>query len=224
MRSLLALPFLVLATTGQCQLAGRTSIGGGIGLAIPTGQFQDTWGRNLFNINGHLGVPMGLLPFQTGFAFDYSQMGSHDQVVPIAISGVDATEADLRVKAKVLSYHPLLRFNPLRGKVRPYVDGMVGMRHFTTKSRVTVDGLEEPVRRERNSSDLVFSSGWAVGLMYGLGSMGYIEARVARFNSGKTTYVDPGSIVVNDQGNIAFNTLSSNTDVVHVTLGIGLSF
>lgn len=218
--------FLLLfaLSTAQAQQGGRGTIGGGIGLAIPTGEFEETWGRNMFTLNGHMGIPMGRLPFQAGFAFGYSSMGEHAQVVPLAMTNISATEADLKMRTKVLSYHPLLRFSPLRGKVRPYVDGMVGFRHFTTQSRVLVEGLESPVRTERHSSDLAFSTGWAAGIMFRLGRVAYVEARVERFDSGKATYVDPTSIMVNDLGHISYNTLSSNTDAVHALVGLGLSF
>ena len=45
-----------------------------------------------------------------------------------------------------------------------------------------------------------------------------------RFDSGEATYVDPTSITVSDQGSVGFSTLTSNTDVTNVLVGLGLRF
>ncbi|MFT3884808.1 MAG: hypothetical protein QM724_05075 [Flavobacteriales bacterium] len=200
------------------------SLGGTIGVSVPMGEFKDTWGHDMFTWGGHLALPHGLLPISAGFAFDYSQMGNTHSTVPVLDPSLTATEGGLTVRAKVMSYHGLLRFSPLNGKIRPYVDGLLGARQFTTLSKVRVDGLDQPVSTERNANDLVFSTGWAAGLMVGLGRMGYVEGRVERFFSGRTSYVDPASITVDGQGNVGFRTLESRTEVLNVMLGIGLRF
>lgn len=225
MRSfLLSTSLLLAALPGFAQLRSQATLGGTIGLTTPTGEFERTWGRDMLTLGAHLGFPLGVPFLQGGFAFDYSRMGEADQTVPVNNPDLAVTEGELTVRAKVLSYHPLLRFSPLRGKVRPYVDGLVGFRQFTTLSRVTVDGLEQPVSEERSNNDLAFSTGWAAGLMVTWGGIAYVEARVERFNSGEATYVDPASITVSDQGTVGFNTLTSRTDAVNVLLGIGLRF
>lgn len=225
MRSLLFASTLALTGVATAQVPGHQgNIGGGIGLSIPTGEFQGTWGRNMFDINAHLAFPLGILPFQGGFAFDHGRMGGSRDIVPVNDAALTATEGELRVRAKVLSYHPLLRFSPLKGKVRPYVDAMAGFRQFSTVSTIHVDGLESTYSTERNSNDLAFSTGWAAGVMITWGGVAYVEARVERFNSGEATYVDPASISVDDQGTVGFNTLTSKTNAVNVLLGIGLRF
>ncbi len=201
------------------------TLGGGIGLSIPTGDFDRYWGKNMFQIGAHLAFPLGRVPvLQGGFSFGYSVMGRNDRTIPITTDYLGITEGTLTTRCKVFSYHPLLRLSPLQGKVRPYVDGMVGFRQFSTTSKVTADGVEENISKERNESDLAFSAGWAAGVMMTLGDVAYVELRVERFDSGKATYVDPESVTVSDAGTVAFNTLTSNTDVTNVLVGIGLRF
>lgn len=225
MRAFLFASGLLALCPALAQLPGfQGSLGGTIGLSVPTGEFGRTWGKNMATFGGHLAFPLGLSPLQGGFAFDYSRMGQSHETVAITDASLGTTEGDLRVRAKVLSYHPLLRLSPLKGKVRPYVDALAGFRHFSTVTTITVDGQEDAYSTERNSSDLAFSTGWAAGVMVTWGGVAYVEARVERFNSGKATYVDPASISVGDQGTVAFNTLTSNTDAVNVLLGIGLRF
>lgn len=226
MRNAILLPTLLLASfSANAQLRSyQGNLGGTIGISIPQGEFADTWGHDMFTWGGHVTLPSRLLPFQWGFAFDYGVMGAKRTAVPISMPELTATEGNLSVKAKVLSYHPLLRFSPTKGKVRPYVDGMVGLRQFTTQSTVTVDGLHAPVSKERNANDFALSTGWAAGLMVGLGKVGYIEARAERLYSGKASYVDPASITVNDQGAVGFNTLNSGTGSLNLLVGVGFRF
>lgn len=199
-------------------------LGLNIGMGMPQGGYADTLGKDLFTFGAHLTLPSRRLPFQLGFAFNYGVMGRKTSKVLLTDPALNNVEGRLALNEKVLSYHPMLRFSPLKGAVRPYVDGMVGLRHFSTKSKVTVDGLSEPLQKERHSDDMVFSSGWAAGLMVAVGGTGFIEARVERMYSGKATYLDPSSITINDQGQVAFNTLKSSTGTLNVLVGFGLRF
>jgi hypothetical protein len=151
-------------------------------------------------------------------------MGGNSTDVPVTTNYLADTTGELNTRCKVFSYHPMLRLSPLTGRVRPYVDGMVGFRQFSTTTTVTAQGAEENISKERNETDLAFSTGWAAGVQVTLGRLAYAEVRVERFDSGEATYVDPESVTVSDQGVVNFNTLTSNTDVLNVLFGIGLRF
>jgi hypothetical protein len=201
------------------------TLGGNMGVSSPTGEFDDAWGRNMFHLGAHLGFPMGRVPLlQGGFAFGYSVMGKNEAEVPINTDYLNITVGTLTTRSKVFSYHPLIRLSPLSGKVRPYVDAMIGFRQFSTTSTVTADGVEENISKERDETDIAFSRGWAAGVMTPLGDVAYLEVRVERLNSGEATYVDPTSVTVSDQGVLNFNTRTSNTDVTNVMLGVGFRF
>ncbi len=201
------------------------TLGGGLGISIPTGDFDRYWGKNMFQVGAHLGFPLRRVPvLQGGFSFGFSVMGSEDKTVPITTNYPGITQGTLTTRCKVFSYHPLLRLSPLRGRIRPYVDGMVGFRQFSTVSKMTAEGVEENISKERNETDLAFSTGWAAGVMVTLGEIAYAELRVERFDSGEATYVDAQSVTVSDQGAVSFNTLTSNTDVTNIMVGIGVRF
>ena len=221
----LLLSALLIAPFATAQQNGyEGNLGGTIGLSIPMGEFADTWGKEMFTFGGHLTFPSRRIPLQFGAAFGYGEMGKDVSTVPVMDPNLLATEGRLAVKAKVFSYHALLRLSPSKGKVRPYVEGLGGLRQFTTQSKLTVDGLDQALRKERNANNFVMSTGVAAGLMVTLGGAGYIEARVERLYSGKTTYVDPSSIEVGPDGDIAFSTLSSATGAMNILLGVGFRF
>jgi hypothetical protein len=215
------LPALAQATEADHQ----GTLGGGIGVSSPTGDFDRAWGRDMFLIGAQLAYPMRRVPIlQVGFSFGYSVMGRNSTEVPINTNYQNISTGELTTRSKVFGYHPLLRLAPLTGKVRPYADGMVGFRQFSTVSKVTAKGTEGNVSKERNEGDLAFSRGWAAGVQVMLGTRAYAEVRVERFNSGEATYVDPSSVSVSDQGEVSFNTLTSNTDVTNVLFGVGFRF
>jgi hypothetical protein len=204
---------------------GRSpTISGGLEIGIPRGEFNDTWGRELVGFSANMAMPMRLLPFQWGFDFGYAQMGSERSKIPVNDNFIEATEANLRVNANVYSYHGLLRFRPIRGQVSPYFDGMLGLRHFTTNSVVRVDGLSEPISKERRTSNFSGSSGWAAGVMVGVSGMLYLEGRVERLSGGRTSYIDGRSISIDPQGQVTYETLNSRTSTVNVHLGFGFKF
>lgn len=221
----LLLSALFIAPFATAQQNGyEGNLGGTIGMSIPMGEYADTWGKEMFTFGGHLTFPSGRLPLQFGAAFGYGEMGKDVSTVPVVDPNLLATEGRLAVKAKVFNYHALLRLSPSKSRVRPYLEGLAGVRQFTTQSKLTVDGLDEPMRKERNANDFVMSTGWAAGLMVTLGGAGYVEARVERFYSGKTNYVDPTSIAVGADGEVTFNTLNSATGALNVLLGVGFRF
>lgn len=221
--------FLFLGTASMAAAQNRNNfqgtLGANIGMSIPTGDFDRYWGKNMFQVGAHLAFPLGKVPvLQGGFSFGYSIMGSNSRTVPINTDYLGITEGTVTTRCKVFSYHPLLRLSPFQGRIRPYVDGMVGVRQFSTTSKVTADGVEENISKERNESDYAFSTGWAAGVMVTVGAAAYVELRVERFDSGEATYVDPKSVTVSDAGTVNFNTLTSNTDATNILIGIGVRF
>lgn len=224
-KTILSITILLASLSASAQERSYPgNVGGNIGMGIPLTEFADTWGKDMFTLGAHLTLPARHIPFQLGAGFNYAAMGGTRQTVPVSVPNLAATEGRLAVKAKVLSYHLLLRFSPFKGHVRPYVDGLAGIRQFTTQSTIKVEGLHDPVQRERNANDFTLSAGWAAGLMIDLGESAYFEARAERFFTGKASYVDPTSIAVDDQGALQFNTLESGTGTLNLLVGVGFRF
>lgn len=201
-----------------------TTLGAGLEIGIPIGQFGETWGREIVGVSANLGVPMRLLPFDWGFDFSYAHMGGDRQVIAINEQFLSTNTGELKVNSVIFGYHGLLRFKPINGKVSPFVEGLLGVRHFTTRSRVEVDGLDQPLRKERNATSFTGSSGWAAGIQVAPTRAFYVEGRVERLNSGQVSFVDPNTIVIDGNGGVDFETRSSKTRVVNVHLGVGLRF
>jgi hypothetical protein len=87
----------------------RANLGGTVGIRCLRASSL-TWGKNTFTFGGQLAFPLGRLPFQGGFV----RLWHHGQslaTVPVSDLVLTATEGSLAVRAKTISYHPLLRFS-----------------------------------------------------------------------------------------------------------------
>jgi hypothetical protein len=224
MRALLASSVLSTALLQAQDNRYQGGLSGHIGMSVPTGEFDNSWGENMFHLGATLSFPINRSPIHSGLAFGYDIMGSKSSTVPVTTDNLPVTEGDLDVRSKVFSYHGFLRLSPLKTRVRPYVDALVGARQFSTTSKVTAENVEEPISRTHNANDLAFSKGWAAGLQFMLGSVGSLELRVERFDSGEADYVDPSSITISSTGAVGFNVLRSNTDVTNIMVGLGIVF
>ncbi len=200
------------------------TIGAGLEVGIPRGAFNDSWGREIAGFSANFTAPMRLLPFDWGFDYSFGALGGESKVVAVSEDALTATTGDLRIRSSVMGYHGQLRFKPLQGKVMPYGELLAGARHFVTRSTIEVDGLDQPVREERNESALAWSGGWAVGLQVAPTRSFYVEGRVERLEGSEVDYVDPRSITIGPEGQVNYTTLRSGTHVVNIHLGVGLRF
>lgn len=218
---------LVLSVIAQEKNSGywedrSSTVSGGLEFGIPLGEFDHTWGNNLVGLSANIAMPLRMLPLELGYDFAWNRMGSeYSELKPPGGLLSTAQGRRVSVTSNVLGHHALARLNPLRGKVRPYGEVMLGARHFVTRSTVTApDGLSDDER----DGQWVTSYGWAVGLMYGLGRQFFVEGRVERLFNGKVDYVDPETITIASDGRVTYEKLNSRTESLQIQVGVGLRF
>ena len=227
MRTFIALATCLSLSSALAQQQQRpAAIAGGLEIGIPIGEFDDTWGRQMAGLSANMTVPMRRLPVYYGFDFGWQYMGSKSVEVAVDEEGIESTTGDLSVRSNAYGYHALLRLQPFTGKVSPYVEAMGGLRQFTTRTEINVDGLDQPIMEQRNENAFIGSGGWAAGLQVlpGKSKNFLLEMRVERLDGGRVTYVDPDAIEVSQDGEVSYGTLSSGVRVVNITFGIGLRF
>lgn len=213
------------AAAQQDRTQQRTAtITGGLEIGIPTGEFDASWGRQMAGLSANMTLPMRRLPFSYGFDFAWQRMGGGTRKVTVDDPVVTSREGEMKVRSNLYGYHGMLRFQPYRGKVSPYLDGMLGLRHFLTTTEVNVKGLDQPILEERNESAFVGSAGFAIGAYYEVTRHFVLEARFERLSGGRVTYVDPRSIEITQAGEVTYGTLSSGSRMVNLTFGAGFRF
>lgn len=225
MKTVLALLAFAASLPALAQPLRRpATLGGGFEAAIPYGEFDAALDKQMAGLSANLTMPMGILPIDLGFDFAWARMASEKDVVAVNEEHIEASTGDLRTRSEVYGYHGQVRLKPFNGKVSPYIEGMAGLRQFTTKTEITVEGLDQPLMSQRNTNSFVGSYGWAAGLQIAPAKAFYIEARVERLEGGQVEYVDPQSIAIDPDGEVSYATITSGANVVNVHLGIGFRF
>jgi len=206
-------------------------IHGGIGviIGVPVGDFQD----NILiagGITGHFGFRLGESPLSLGVEASYLNYGSEDRMLPVG--GLPDLTVGVDTSNDVFLFHGRTRAQKRAGRVRPYVDGLVGFSYLTTTTSVdakescsSLDGsysCSDDGDSVTNLDDLVFSAGVGAGVMIGLGKSGSVKLDLSlRYLYGaQATYLTEGGIRWADTGPPILDPHRSRTDMLLIGIGI----
>lgn len=195
--------------------------------------------RNEFDRNFD-GVPVGFgaqfltnsgrrSPFELGVGFSWLSRGSAKEDVFIYEGlNIDNEEvfskARMSVNSNIYTYNGIARFKPLLGKVQPYVDGLVGVRNFSTTTIIRPDDNTADPIKERQTRDFALTYGWAAGVKVRLTQSLMVEGRFSNLFGTQVQYVDRNTIEVDQTGAVNFETKSSRTDMHIYHLGVCFEF
>ena len=161
---------------------------------------------------------------------------------PISISSFRL--GTVRCSSGAASGNLLLRTQPRTGRIRPYVEGIVGFNDLSTDTTTSIKdprAVDGPLACLYNSAfgvpckddvilssstnnldDGTFSYGFGVGTQFELpDSRLSLDARVRYMRGGSADYLKKGSIQQTDG---SFDKLSSRTDVITAQVGITFHF
>ena len=219
---------------------------------FPQGEFKNEGVPTGFglDINGlwHPSEQVGL-----GLNLGISQYGNSERKIPF--SGYTDLITITEKTTNDLAYgHLLLKLIPFRGHVRPYFEGLLGIKNLSTTTKIYTENCTDDLDTEydeceiassTNASDNAFSYGGGVGLEKTLTSIGgnedsdfeenedsviegvlsfYINARY--MIGGEAKYLKEGDIVYSDTFPVetSFNPSTSKTDALQISLGLNFSF
>ena len=210
---------------------------------LPKGEFKDEGVPTGFglDING-LWYPSK--QFGLGLNVGISQYGNSERQIPFSyytdlITITEKTTNDLAY------VHLLVRIVPFHGKVRPYFEGLLGMKNLSTTTKVISENCPEEdedtceIASSTNYSDNAFSYGGGGGLEITLTSFGgdedsgikgvlsfFINARY--MIGAEAEYLKEGAITFSDPQDgpvqTTFDPSTSKTDVLQISLGLNFNF
>ena len=110
-------------------------IHGGIGGIIgpPVGDFHDNV-QIAGGVSGHFGISLGDSPISLGVEASYLTYGGEDRMLPVG--GLSDLTVRVSTSNDVYLFHGRTRAQKRAGRVRPYVDGLVGFSYLTTTTGV----------------------------------------------------------------------------------------
>jgi hypothetical protein len=199
------------------------TLSGGLQLAVPKGEFAENYQGRPFGINAHLSIPMLNLPFEIGGGFIWNGLGKADQEIDI-MDNVNQSiqKGTLNVNGNAYSYQVHGRLRPFNGRFRPYGELFAGVRSFSITSSLDVRNANQS-SGELLERSFTFIAGYGIGAKYEMFPGVFLEGRFTSQAGSNATYIDPESIVIEQNGSFSYGTLNSTTDQWAVSLGIAFS-
>ena len=228
---LLCLSFNSYTFAQRVPLGERTSISFGTQLEIPNGEYNHIHNQLNIGIGGSFLTRTKLPLFQSGINFTYAKTGKYiDDVFLETDEYVDGNPiyqiADFSVKHRIYRTHGVLRFKPFKGPIQPYLDGMAGVKMFSSTAKTEQgQGRDSYVLgRENIERHFAGSIGWALGLKVKLTRRAFLEGRFEKLEGGNASYIDADSFLLNPQGGDDYDLRNSKTSSTLIHLGISLDF
>lgn len=169
--ALVVWPAVAQAQPDPAQSRPLIQVGGGGAIGIPVGDFSENVDI-AGGLSGHIGFGLGQSPFSLGVEGTVLFYGSETRDVPLV--GLPQLTVPVTTSNDMVLVHGRLRAQKPTGRVRPYVDGLVGFNYIATRTSVDTDDSCDSCWDDGDSftnvDDLVLSAGAGVGVMVALGS------------------------------------------------------
>jgi hypothetical protein len=195
--------------------------------AFPQGDFKKNIDGNGYGVNGQFLYGIKKSPFLIGADLGLVTYGSESFKETLS-----PTIPEIRVKVNttnnIFSSHFVLRAQKREGKVRPYIEGLVGLQYLFTRTAVSTDFDDEAFAADTNFSDATFSAGVGGGVQFlltkGINKPDILlDTKVRYLRGARAEYLKKGSII-RDDGQIFFEPFSSPIHLVNFQIGITFRF
>lgn len=203
-------------------------------LGFPQNEFKDNVTQIGFSGVGHFVYNFRNSPISMGLSLGYLVYGSETREESFSLTVPDVL-LKVTTSNNIFLCHFLFRVQPPKGRLRPYLDGLIGLNYLYTNTRVLSQRSSEdnPIARTNIYNDLVFSYGAGGGLMIEVLSkkkekkegffVMYIDLSARYLKGGRAEYLKKGSIYLeNDQ--VLYDVNRSTTDLVSGNIGVSFSF
>lgn len=227
----------VATQSGLASLRPEVGIGGVVG--VPLWEFGDNLWESGDNDDKGRGFAVELTfglgdgPIRIGGGGGCSWYASETRRVPRSETIPDVL-VDVTTDSGITTLYALLRAQPGAGRLRPYVDGLVGFNYlFTATSVYSLDEVDEwgdpeRIARRTNSRDFALSLGAGGGVMVELvrwpnDTRLNLDVGARYVFGGKADYLIPRSL--GPRGEVAeLEANRSRTDVVTIHVGLTYGF
>ncbi len=228
---------MILFAVPMAQASSSVQAGGNFTLGFPQGEFHENvdnlgYGFSLFGFYRATGSFLNV-----GLSFNYLIYGSETREEPWSKTIPDVF-VDVSTTNSILYGHLMLRITPHSGVVRPYIDGLFGFGYFSTSTEVKnqeYGGDEDrTIAKTNHLKDTSLNYGFGGGLLIrvfdGSGEKEEeleavsIQLGIRYLKGGVTQYMKEGSIEIDDNSNLHYDILESETGIITVHVGIALDF
>jgi hypothetical protein len=193
---------------------------------VPRGEFSENVTNNGYGVSGQFLVRLGPSPFLAGGDIGIAVYGSESRREPIS-STIPNLQVRVRTTNNILFSHFILRAQPRTGPVRPYLDGLIGLKHLFTRTSISDLSDDETIASSTDLSDTTLSYGFGGGMQIpltkGPEARILLDTNVRYLRGARAEYLRKGSIR-EENGLVFFDVLSSRTDALAVQIGVTFRF
>jgi len=193
---------------------------------VPSGEFSENVTNNGYGGGGQFLVRLGPSPFLIGGDVGGVIYGSESRREPISTT-IPNLQVRVRTTNNILLSHFVVRAQPRSGTVRPYMDGLIGLKHLFTRTTISDLSDDEDIASNTDLSDTSLSYGFGGGLQIpltkGREARILLDTNVRYLRGARAAYLKKGSIR-EENGLPVFDVLFSRTDVIAVQVGVTFRF
>jgi len=149
-------------------IAGQINLRGTVG--VPQGSLQDNIGGVGGGAHLYLGGWIRQSPVLAGVDIGILNYGRTSDNVPFSRTVGPRIPVDVTTTNNVLETHLSVRLQPRRGRLRPFIEGLVGFKYLFTRTSLSEEDLGDNVdagdniASSTNFDDFAFSGGAGAGL------------------------------------------------------------
>jgi hypothetical protein len=200
---------------------------------FPVNEFRENVSKAGLGGSGDFIYKLRGSPFSVGVSFGLMVYGSETRQEWFS-SEIPEVLVDVTTRNSILMCHLFLRFQSPKGKIRPYLDGLVGFNYLWTETGVfDRDGFRREIASDVNFSDWTWSFGIGGGLMVPLyekkrakksGPFAIFLDLGARYlKGGRAEYLKEGSIIQENE-RVIYDVSESLTDLIAIRAGLSFAF
>jgi len=154
---------IVLSLAAPSFSQNQFNVGLNFMTAFPQEEFKDNVDQVGFGGSLDFVYRLSESPLGIGAYFAYLVYGSSTRREPWSLT-IDDVFVRVTTTNSIMLGHLLLRVQPGRGAVQPYVDGMLGFTLLSTDTKIRDDDEEIEIADSNNMRDTAFSYGFGGGL------------------------------------------------------------
>lgn len=189
---------------------------------VPVGTFSDNVGAS-FGGAVDFSVRLGDTPVSVGSAVEHLRYGTETRHVAL-FNALPEMVSDVDTSNNVFWTHALVRVQPRTGRVRPYVDGLLGFSYAYTSTGVHVGYETESTTHLGDfAPSLGVGGGVTVLLVSRREAVLSLNLGLRYLATGALDYLTKGAIQ-RDENGATFEPVRSSVNVVSPQIGVALGF
>jgi hypothetical protein len=206
------------------------TVGGGLLIGLPHGEFKENVDNAGFglNVHGTLWSPSKARPFSVGLNLGYMVYGMTTERRPFSETNPDVSVEVSRTNS-IANFHLLFLISPFQGTVRPYLEGLFGGAYISTSTDIKNETTGESIASSTNFDDLTWSYGAGGGLLIQVGKdMGdvsrlFLDLKARYILGSEAEYLTEDGVEVR-LGKVKYYPVKSKTDLIQISIGVTAFF